>query len=68
MENMEILVKGSGGNVMKCPGGVIHVNISGVSLHLNELEFINLSRMMQEASSGLVNDVLRDLSDGVPAD
>ena len=63
MEKMKILVRNSVGNVMKCPGGVIHVNIPGVSLHLNEIQFVSFSRMIQEASSNLMDDALRILLD-----
>jgi hypothetical protein len=49
------------GSVFKCAGGVIHVNLHGISLHFNEFAFLQFARMLQEASSKLMDDGLRVL-------
>ena len=61
MEKVKVLVKNSTGNVMRCSGGIVHVNIPGVSLHLDDLQFISLSRMMSEAADKLMNGALKVL-------
>jgi len=63
MENGQFLAKSSAGNVSRCPGGCIHLNIPGVSLHLTELQFITLSRLMQDASTCLLDGALKSLLD-----
>ncbi len=63
MEKAKVLAKSSTGNVSRCPGGCIHLNIPGISLHLTELQFITLSRMMQDASSCLMDESLKILLD-----
>ncbi len=52
------------GSVFRCQHGVIHINLRGVSLHLNEIAFLSFARMMQEASSQLMDDGLRILMEG----
>ena len=64
MGQSKILVKNQAiGSVFKCQGGVIHVNLYGMSLHFNEFAFLNFSRMVQEASSNLMDQSLRTLLD-----
>ena len=64
MDQSKILVKNQAvGSIFRCPGGVIHVNLHGISLHLNELAFLSFARMTQEASSKLMDDGLRIILD-----
>ena len=64
MNQSKILVKNQAvGTIFRCQGGVIHVNLHGVSLHLNEDAFLTFSRMVQEASSKLMDEGLRILLD-----
>lgn len=64
MDQSKLLVKNEAiGSVFKCQHGVIHVNLHGVSLHLNEIAFLSFARMMQEASSKLMDEGLRILLD-----
>jgi len=58
MKKIKMIAKNSAGNVMRCPGGIVHINIPGVSLHLHELQFIAVARLMQDASSCLMEDAL----------
>jgi hypothetical protein len=66
MEQNKILVTNPPlGSVFKCPGGIIHVNINGVSLHFEELVFSGFFRICQDASSKLMDDGLKNiLADG----
>ena len=68
MEKAKLLAENSVGNIQRCPGGCVHINIPGVSLHLNEFQFVSLSRMMQEASSKLMDHTLRMLCDDTNKD
>jgi hypothetical protein len=62
MDQSKMLVKNhTMGSVFKCSGGVIHVNLHGISLHFNEFAFLSFARMLQEASSKLMDDGLRVL-------
>ena len=62
MGQSKILVKNSAiGSVFKCQRGIIHVNLQGMSVHLNEAAFLNFAKMLQEASSKLIDDGLRIL-------
>lgn len=62
MDQSKILVKNQTiGSIFRCQGGIIHVNLHGISLHFNELAFLQFSRMAQEASSRLMDDGLKVL-------
>ena len=62
MGQSKILVKNQGiGSVFKCRSGVIHVNFHGMSVHFNECAFLSFAKMVQEASSKLMDDGLRIL-------
>lgn len=65
MNQSKVLIKNQDGSIFKCQGGLIHVNLPGVSLHLNEVTFLSIARMMQKASSTLIDDGLRVLLDDV---
>jgi|AGTN01.3.fsa_nt_gi hypothetical protein len=52
------LAESMAGNIIKCPEGCIHVNLAGVSLHLNEMQFLCFALMVQEASSKLMGNAL----------
>jgi hypothetical protein len=49
------------GNVFKCQGGIIHVNVRGASLHFDDFSFLNFSRMVQDASVRLMDEGLKDI-------
>lgn len=59
MEKGKFLAKSSAGNIARCPGGCVHINIPGVSLHMKELQFIAVSRLMQDASTCLMDGALK---------
>lgn len=61
MNKANILAISSAGNVTRCPGGCVHVNIPGVSLHLTELQFVGLSRLVQDASANLMDETFNIL-------
>ncbi|MDO9464378.1 MAG: hypothetical protein Q7J67_03680 [bacterium] len=62
MDQSKVLGKNQAvGNVFKCQGGIIHVNVHGVSLHFDDLSFLNFARMVQDASSKLMDDGLKNL-------
>ena len=63
MEKGHLLATSSAGVVARCPGGRVHVSIPGVSLHMTELDFLAVSRLMQEASTCLMDDSLKTLLD-----
>ena len=64
MDQSEILGKNQAiGSVFRCQHGIVHVNLHGVSLHLHEGAFLSFSRMVQEASSKLMDEGLRILLD-----
>ncbi len=64
MHQSKILVKNQAiGSIFRCQHGIIHVNLCGVSLHLDEDAFLSFSRMVQEASSKLMDESLRILLD-----
>ncbi|MDD3345612.1 MAG: hypothetical protein PHO34_04205 [Candidatus Omnitrophica bacterium] len=53
------------GNVFKCPGGIVHINVGGVSLHFEEHVFLEFAGMVKEASSRLIDEGLKSiLEDG----
>lgn len=62
MDQSKILVKNQAiGSIFRCQGGIIHVNLNGISLHFNEFAFLQFARMAQEASSCLIDDGLKVL-------
>lgn len=62
MNRSKMLVKNhTMGSIFRCSGGTIHVNIRGVSLHFSETAFLSFARMLQEASSKLMDDGLKIL-------
>lgn len=63
MEEAKFLAKSSAGNISRCPGGCVHVNIPGISLQMTELQFIAVSRLMQDASTCLMDGALKILLD-----
>ncbi|NCU33204.1 MAG: hypothetical protein EOM23_09810 [Candidatus Moranbacteria bacterium] len=63
MEKGTFLAKSSAGNITRCIGGCLHVNIPGVSLHMTEEQFIAVSRLMQDASESIMNSALKILFD-----
>ena len=64
MDQSKILVKNQAvGSIFRCQGGVIHVNLQGISLHFNEAAFLSFAGMAQEASSKLMDEGLRILLD-----
>lgn len=50
MNNIEVIVSNSFGNVMKCPCGKMHINIPGVSLHFDENQFKTFYSMISQAA------------------
>ena len=62
MKKGQHLAKKNGiGNVFRCSGGCVHVNMYGVSLNFNELSFLKFSNMVQEASSKMLDEGLKVL-------
>lgn len=62
MKSNLILAKSNvAGNVHRCPHGVVHIHIHGVSLHLTEEVFLSFASMVKDASSRLINEHLSDL-------
>lgn len=61
MQKAKVLAKNSTGNIVRCPGGVVHINIPGVSLHLDDFQFVSVARLVSEASSKLMDGALKVL-------
>lgn len=60
-KKVKVLARNSAGSVMRCPGGVVHVNIPGVSLHLDDFQFVSLSRLVSSASEKLMDGAIKVL-------
>ena len=58
---MEDLAKNKMGSIFKCPHGIIHVRVKGVTLHFTEEAFEEFSLMVKQASSKLMDINLKDL-------
>lgn len=63
MNKANVLANSSAGNITRCPGGCVHVNIPGVSLHLTEIQFVGLSRLVQDASANLMDETFNIILD-----
>ena len=62
MDQSKMFVKNQAiGSIFRCQGGIIHVNLHGMSLHFNEFAFLQFARMAQEASSKLMDEGLKIL-------
>ena len=58
---MENLVKNKMGSIFKCPHGIIHLRLKGITLHFTEEAFEEFSWMVKQASSKLMEISLKDL-------
>lgn len=63
MGQAKVLAKGPMGQVAMCECCVVHVDIPGMSLHLNDWQFLSLARMMNDASGKIMNATLKMLSE-----
>ena len=60
MDQGKMLIKNKTiGSVFKCKGGIVHVNLYGASLQFDEYVLLQFARMIQEASSRLMDNALR---------
>ncbi|RKY30420.1 MAG: hypothetical protein DRP68_06140 [Candidatus Omnitrophota bacterium] len=55
------LAKNKMGNIFKCPHGIIHIRLKGITLHFTEEAFEEFSLMVKQASSKLMEMSLKDL-------
>lgn len=63
MGDAKVLAKGPMGRVAICECCVVHVDIPGISLHLNDWQFLSLAKMMNDASEKIMNTTLRILTE-----
>ena len=61
MENMIELSKNEMGSIYKCQHGVVHIHCKGVSLHFTEEAFLSFTRLVDKASSKLMDLNLAEL-------
>ena len=55
------LAKNKMGSIFKCPHGIIHVRVKGITLHFTEEAFEEFSLMVKQASSKLMEMSLKNL-------
>jgi len=55
------LAKNRIGSIFKCPHGIIHVRVKGITLHFTEEAFEEFGLMVKQASSKLMEISLKDL-------
>ena len=55
------LAKNRVGSILKCPHGITHIRLKGITLHFTEEAFEEFSWMVKEASSKLMEISLKDL-------
>jgi len=55
------LAKNRIGSILKCPYGIIHIHLKGITLHFTEEAFEEFTLMIKEASSRLMEIGLKDL-------
>ena len=58
---MEDLSKNKIGSIFRCPHGIIHVRVKGITLHFTEEAFEEFSLMVKQASSKLMEMSLKNL-------
>jgi len=58
---MENLVKNKMGSIFKCPHGIIHLRLKGITLHFTEKAFEEFCLMVKEATSKLMDINLKNL-------
>lgn len=51
------------GSVMKCKSGMVHVNVSGVSLHFCDDAFYRFVGLIKEAESNMVDNAIGRILD-----
>ena len=56
------LAKNKMGSIFKCPHGIIHVRVKGITLHFTEEAFEEFSLMVRQATSKLMDMNLKDLT------
>jgi len=56
------LAKNKMGSIFKCPHGIIHVRVKGITLHFTEEAFEEFSLMVRQATSKLMDINLKDLT------
>ena len=56
------LAKNKMGSVFKCPHGIIHVRVKGITLHFTEEAFEEFSLMVRQATPKLMDMNLKDLT------
>ena len=56
------LAKNRIGSIFKCPHGIIHVRVKGITLHFTEEAFEEFSLMVRQATSKLMDINLKDLT------
>ncbi|MDD5040766.1 MAG: hypothetical protein PHY34_06520 [Patescibacteria group bacterium] len=52
------------GNILRCPCGVVHINIRGISLHFTDEIFLEFSSLVGKASSSLMDIGISGLMKG----
>ena len=58
---MEDLAKNKMGSIFKCPHGIIHIRLKGITLHFTEEAFEEFNLLVKQAFSKLMDINLKDL-------